>query len=213
MGISQFVFASTCSSYGTTADRDGYADEDAALRPLSVYADTKVQCEAELLALARCKNLSFTALRLATLYGVSPRMRFDLTVNDFTMQTVLGRELVVFGAHSWRPSIHVVDAARAICSVLEQPYKVSGQVYNVGCTTQNYRKLDIVNFLKAHIPEAKIAYVDRLDDRRDYRVCFRKIARELQFSATRSVPEAIAEIAHLLQTGTIRQPGDPIFRN
>ena len=117
-GVERCVIASTCSNYGKMADSDVYATEEFDLRPMSLYAETKVA--AELDALARADDFATTCLRFATVYGVSPRMRFDLTVNEFTREVALGQELVVFGEQFWRPYVHVRDAARAACMVLRR---------------------------------------------------------------------------------------------
>src|SRR5260370_20417817 len=95
--IQHFLFATTCSNYGKMRDPDGYVDEDSELAPVSIYAKTKVQFERHLLEMDDAEPLSVTSLRFATLYGVSPRMRFDLTVNEFTLAMVLKKHLVIFG--------------------------------------------------------------------------------------------------------------------
>ena len=130
--VTRFVFASTCSNYGRMADPDVLVDESSALRPLSLYAETKVAFERMLLeqrdasATARgptteADRLCATSLRFATIFGVSPRMRFDLTVNEFTCELIVRRHLVVFGEQFWRPYVHVRDAARAIALTLSAP--------------------------------------------------------------------------------------------
>ena len=211
--IQSFVFASTCSNYGRMCDPDGYVNEESELAPVSVYAETKVQFEQALLASNRSDLLSATPLRFATLYGVSPRMRFDLTVNEFTLDVLTKKRLVIFGEQFWRPYIHVRDAARAICDVLHAPYYVRGHVFNVGATSQNFRKQDLVPMLRVHAPGAQIEYVRKDEDPRDYRVCFDKIARHLAFSPTWSVPDGIAEIARLLRSSLIPCLDHPSLRN
>src|SRR6185312_1597945 len=127
-------------------------------------------------------GLETCCLRFATVYGSSPRMRFDLTVNEFTRDLVLGEELVVYGEQFWRPYVHVRDAARAVAAVLEAPRDaVDGEVFNVGCTDENYRKLDIVELLQERLPDARVRYVHKDEDPRDYRVAFEKIDMTLGY--------------------------------
>ncbi|MBI3269706.1 MAG: NAD(P)-dependent oxidoreductase [Planctomycetes bacterium] len=214
-GVRRFVFASTCSNYGRTRDPETFVDESAELRPLSVYAETKVAMERELLGLPAGDRLAATVLRFATVFGVSPRMRFDLTVNEFTMELLVKKRLVVFGERFWRPYVHVRDAARAILAVLDiPPSMAAGQVFNVGSTEQNHRKQELVDMVRPHAPaDAQVELVKREEDPRDYRVSFAKIWNALGFSCTRSVEEGIREVATLVRSGAIRDFNDPEFRN
>jgi nucleoside-diphosphate-sugar epimerase len=140
-------------------------------------------------------------------------MRFDLTVNEFTMKMVSEKRLVVYGERFWRPYVHVRDAARAICTVLESPERAHGQVYNVGSTAENFRKSDLVEMIRVHVPDAHIEHVERPEDPRDYRVCFAKISRDLGYSITKTVQAGISEVARLVQSGAMQSFDDPIFRN
>ncbi|MBV8068525.1 MAG: NAD(P)-dependent oxidoreductase [Acidobacteriaceae bacterium] len=212
-GTAAFIFASTCSNYGVTAPENEYATEASELAPLSLYAETKVQGERKILAGTATHGTKVVVLRFATLFGASPRMRFDLTVNEFTMQMLTKKHLFVYAAETWRPYIHVLDAARAVCAALNSPDTARGQVYNVGSTAENYRKRDIVRLTEAQLPDARVEYGDCGPDPRNYRVCFNKISQDLGFSTTRTVPVGIAEIIHLLQSGVIRTPDDPHYRN
>ena len=118
--VGRLVFASTCSNYGRMADANGYVDESSTLAPVSLYAETKVAFEQALLDTQASAYLCATPLRFATVYGVSSRMRFDLTVNEFTKEMLTKKRLVVFGEQFWRPYVHVVDVARAIALVLRR---------------------------------------------------------------------------------------------
>jgi nucleoside-diphosphate-sugar epimerase len=212
-GVERFVFASTCSNYGKMADSSQLATEDLELRPVSLYAETKV--DAELDVLERSDNgLVTSCLRFATVYGASPRMRFDLTVNEFTRDMALAPELVVFGEQFWRPYIHVRDAARAVRTALEAPVEaVRGEVFNVGETRENYRKLDIVELLKERFPDATVSFVHRDEDPRDYRVSFEKVKEQLDFQTQWSVETGIDEVSALLQSGLVADPFAPEYRN
>lgn len=213
-GVPRFVFASTCSNYGKMADPEALVDETSPLAPVSLYAETKVAFEQELLAYSRRNGLVGTCLRFATVYGISPRLRFDLTVNEFTRELALGRELVIFGEHFWRPYCHVRDLAGSVLAVLEaDPARVAGQVFNVGDTAENYTKKMIAEELLRQVPDATIRYVQRTEDPRDYRVSFEKIRRELGFRITRRVPDGIAEILRLLRSGLLSNPDAPQYAN
>ena len=174
-GAARFIFASTCSNYGRMSDPTGYVDETAELRPVSLYAESKVAVERAILEDGAAPGVCATSLRFATLYGVSPRMRFDLTVNEFTMELMTKKELVVFGEQFWRPYVHISDAALAIQACLDAPVdKVNRQVFNVGSTDSNYQKQQLVEMILPLAPGSAVEYVHRDEDPRDYRVSFRK---------------------------------------
>ena len=211
-GVERFVFASTCSNYGRL-DGDHVATEDWELKPVSLYAETKVAAELDVLAHSE-NGFATTCLRFATVYGASPRMRFDLTVNEFTRDVVLGRPLVVYGEQFWRPYVHVADAANAVGLTLDAPVEqMRGEVFNVGDTDENYRKLDLVEILQTRVPEADVSFVHRDEDPRDYRVNFDKIAERLGFAVERRVPDGIDEVAGLLADGAFADPYSPVYRN
>ncbi|MGZ8414609.1 MAG: NAD-dependent epimerase/dehydratase family protein [Gemmatirosa sp.] len=212
-GVQRFVFASTCSNYGRMPDPDQLADEDTALHPISLYAETKVAVERHLAEHAN--GMATTALRFATVFGVSPRMRFDLTVNEFTLAALTQGRLQVYGEQFWRPYVHVVDVARAVAAVLEAPRaRVAGQVFNVGATTQNHRKQEIAELAcAAAAPNATVEYIRRDEDPRDYRVSFTRIHDTLGFRTTRSVPDGVAEVARLVQSGALRDTSANVYRN
>ena len=211
-GIERFLFASTCSNYGKQ-DHADYATEEFELKPVSLYAETKVAAELDVLAAAE-GGFAGCCLRFATVYGTSPRMRFDLTVNEFTRDLLLTGDLVVYGEQFWRPYIHVRDAARAAALALEAPVNsIAGEVFNVGDTRENYRKLDIVELLRERIPHGEIQFVHKAEDPRDYRVGFDKIKRVLGFEARSTVPDGIDEIIALLRSGLLDDPHAGIYRN
>lgn len=212
-GVGRFIFASTCSNYGKMADADGYVDETSELRPVSLYAETKVAVETAMLEDGKGVT-AMTPLRFATVFGVSPRMRFDLTVNEFTMEMVRNGRLVVFGEQFWRPYVHVQDAARAILAVIEAPEgDVRGQVYNVGSTKENYQKQTIVERIRPLAPAAQVEFVRRQEDPRDYRVSFARINQRLRFDITRTLDDGIREVARLVRDGVVGDPADPSYRN
>jgi nucleoside-diphosphate-sugar epimerase len=213
--IGRFALASTCSNYGKMTDPGAYVDERSPLAPVSLYAELKVRLERYLLEeIPRGVGFSPVALRFATVYGVSPRMRFDLTVNEFAKEIALDRQLMVFGERFWRPYCHVSDFARAFLAVLRAAEeKIAYRVYNVGDTAQNYTKRMIVEELQRVAPAARIAYVEQIDDPRDYRVNCDLIKRELGFSITKTVPEGIREVFDVVRLGVVANPDDQRYYN
>ena len=213
-GVERFVFASTCSNYGKMADGAALVTEESELRPVSLYAETKVEFERYLLSQPRTATCAPTCLRFSTVYGISPRMRFDLTVNEFTRDLVMSRELMIFGEHFWRPYCHVRDLARSMVAVLEAGHElVAFEVFNVGDTAENYQKATIVDRIREQVPDARVEYVHKDEDPRDYRVSFAKIRDVLDFHVTRTVPDGISEIKDILTAGFLIDPYDPKFGN
>lgn len=214
-GIGRFLFASTCSNYGKMPNSSQYVTEESDLSPLSLYSETKVAVEETLLDLSAQDELAVTVLRFATVFGLSPRMRFDLTVNEFTMKLLTERRLTVYGEQFWRPYIHVRDAARAIAMVLDTPSeKVHGRVYNVGDTRENYQKGQLVELIRSQIGcEVVIEQVEKQEDPRDYRVSFQKIQEDLGFHITRTVDDGIREVIDCINQGIITDLDNLRYRN
>lgn len=213
--IQRFIFASTCSNYGKMSDPDGYVNEDSALAPVSLYAELKVKFEKMILeGIPKSNEFSPTSLRFSTVYGMSPRMRFDLTVNEFTKELALSKELVVFGEQFWRPYCHVSDFSNAMLKVLHAPReKIAYEVFNVGDTSENYTKQMIVEEIRKQISSSRIKYVKKEEDPRDYRVDFTKIKNVLGFKVRKRVPDGIKEIKDIVRMGIIRNPEDQKYYN
>lgn len=212
-GVQRLVFASTCSNYGRMADPTVPITEEGELSPVSLYAEQKVGMEKLILG-GSANGVKPTCLRFATVYGVGRRMRFDLTVNEFTRELWANRELEVFGEQFWRPYIHVRDAGRAVRTVLEAPEeKVTGLVFNAGRSGENYRKLDLVEEIRKQTDRGSVSYVARNEDPRDYKVSFDKIKAELGFETLMTVPDGIAEVMAGLDAGTFGDPFDSRYKN
>lgn len=213
-GVKRFIFASTCSNYGKMKDGSEYVDEESELSPVSLYAETKVAIEKFLLEGGRNEQWSPTPLRFATIYGVSPRMRFDLTVNEFTMEMLTKKQLKVYGEQFWRPYVHARDAARAIELVLSSPAeKVGGRVFNVGATDQNFQKQQLVEMIRPYAPDSNVEFVHKTEDPRDYRVSFARITDDLGFKISRTVAQGIEEIAQLVRDEVVSNFADQKYRN
>jgi nucleoside-diphosphate-sugar epimerase len=212
--VKKFVFASTCSNYGKMEDQDSYVNEETPLAPISLYAKLKVEVERYLLSRPKTDVCKPTCLRFSTVYGLSPRLRFDLTVNEFTKELALNRELLVYGEQFWRPYCHVRDLAWSVIHTLRDKSGVTDySVYNVGDTSENYQKQMIVQEIIKQIPNGKVKYVEKNEDPRDYRVNFDKIAKELKFEVTRKLPDGIKEVRTAIQKGFVKNPDDPKYRN
>ena len=214
-GVKRFVFASTCSNYGRMDTNDSTVDETSPLKPVSLYAEQKVAFENHLLA---CSSSQFhpVILRFATAYGLSPRPRFDLTVNEFTRELTLKRKLEIYGQQFWRPYAHASDLAAACVQALEADVdKVSGQAFNVGDTEENYQKGTLVQMIVRELGEGHndVVYVHKDEDPRDYRVDFTKIRQTLGFTLTRCVTDGIREVSEAIRTGIILDPDNELYRN
>jgi nucleoside-diphosphate-sugar epimerase len=212
-GVKHLIFASTCSNYGRMADPEVPVDEEAPLAPVSLYAEQKVEIEKMLLSDGSGATVP-TCLRFATVYGAAPRMRFDLTVNEFTRELWADKDLEVFGEQFWRPYVHVRDAARGILRVLEAgPEEVGNDVFNVGHSDENYRKLDLVEIITGEIDRGNVSFVHRDEDPRDYKVSFAKVKERLGFEPEMRVPEGVREIAKGLDDEAFGDPFDATHRN
>jgi nucleoside-diphosphate-sugar epimerase len=210
-GLNKVVFISTCSNYGLIEENVA-AGEDFELNPLSLYAKAKVAVEKEILSLKGRADFHPTVLRFATAFGLSPRMRFDLTVSEFTREMFLGRDLLVYDSETWRPYCHVKDFSLVIRRVLEAPAKqVSFEVFNAGGDVNNRTKQMIVDEIKRHLPGAKVRYKEHGSDPRNYRVDFSKIRKRLYFDPVSTVSDGIGELIAAMRQGLFEKADQ--FRN
>ena len=213
LGAERMVFASTYSNYGLSPDGEPVT-EASPLNPQSLYAETKIAAEAFLLA----QNSGPAALlfRFATLYGVSPRPRLDLIVNQFVLDAFSRRELIIYQRSYSRSFIHVQDTVRGIILGLEAPLEqVKGQIFNLGSEQGNYTKDDIVALVIKRLPETVVTYKDLTfgGDMRDITVSFEKVRRVLGFETNLTVDDGVRELIYALQTGIIREPHNERYRN
>jgi nucleoside-diphosphate-sugar epimerase len=193
-GVKRFIFASSCSAYGT-AVADTPLDENAEVRPVSAYAVSKIETEAALSALAD-QSFSPTYLRNATAYGVSPRMRFDLVLNNLMgWARTAGIVRVLSDGTPWRPLVHIEDIAEAALCAAESPLEaVHDQAFNIGRNDANYRVRDIAEAVARAVPGARFEIVGGSGgDQRSYRVDFSKALRSLPGFAPRWTLEAGCE--------------------
>ncbi len=201
-GIDRFVFTSTCSNYGLRSS-DELATENSELAPVSLYAEHKVEFEKFVLGTGADADFCPTILRIATAYGLSPRMRFDLTISEFTRTLATGQELLVYDADTWRPYCHVRDISSAIIRVLgSDAADVRGEVFNVGHSDENYTKRMIVEAVLENLDGTPaVRFEEGGRDPRNYRVSFEKIADRLGFEARFTVPASIANLVRAVQAG------------
>jgi len=214
LGVERFVFASTYSNYGLSTDGKPVTEESP-LNPQSIYAETKIASEEFLLSQkdTSCAPLVF---RFATLYGLSPRTRFDLIVNQFVLEAFTKRELIIYQRGYSRSFVHIRDAARGVIMGLEtEQSKIRGQVFNLGTDQGNYSKDDIVRLVLKRMPQTIVEYKDLTfgGDMRDITVSFAKIKNTLGFDTTLDVDDGVREILFALKTGVIQNPTDAHYRN
>ncbi len=210
--IKRFMFASSDSAYGI---KEGIMqEEDNELNPISSYACHKMISEKDILSLIDDDGFSPCILRMATLYGVSYRMRFDLIMNILVKHAVLNKKISIFGGKQWRPLVHVRDAAEAYIRCLETPTSlIKGQIFNVGSNEQNYQICQLGRLVQDAMPEIKIETIDKPPDLRDYHVSFDKIGRVLNHNVRWGIKDGIMEIRKSIEKGTFGDCTDKRFYN
>ena len=193
-GVQRFIFSSSCSTYGAAGD--DMIDETAAFNPVTPYGDSKVQVEIDVAKLAD-DNFTPTFMRSATAYGVSPRLRFDLVLNNMVAWAyTTGLVFLKSDGTPWRPIVHIEDISRAFIAVLEAPRElVHNQSFNVGRSQENYRVRELAEIVRDIVPNCRIEYAaDAGPDKRTYRVACDKLPNTLpsyqpQWDARRGVEE------------------------
>jgi len=208
--INRFIFASTCSVYGESPLPDEKLTEDSSLNPISLYAETKIKCEQSILE-AVDENFSPTILRMATLYGYSPNMRFDLAINLLTGQAIFDKKITIFGGEQWRPWLDVEDAAQAYIACLEAPIeKVRGEIFNI--LSENYKIVEVGKIINSVCPEAKIEITEKAIDKRNYNVSFNKISQALNYCPRKKMTDGITEIKNVIEKRIIDNYLHPKYR-
>ncbi len=214
-GVERVVFSSTYSNYGRSPD-GAPVTEDSALHPQSLYAETKIEAEQFLLDRAKDAAAAPIVLRFATLFGISPRTRFDLIVNQFVLEALTRRKLVIYQRGYARAFVHIRDVGEAIASVLDTSIDaVRGQVFNVGSDAGNHTKDEIVRLVQKHVRNVDVEYKDLTfgGDMRDIRVSFDKIRRVLGFEPRMDVEAGICEVRDAIENELVGQPTDRRYRN
>lgn len=203
LGVSKFVYASTCSVYGFGEDK--FSEDSNDLEPLSPYAQTKLESEDAVLNLEQ-EGFYPTVLRFATAHGLSERMRFDLVVNLLTGKAIQDNEITVYGeGKQKRPFVHIRDISRSIIKTLEAPpEKTSGEIFNVGSESQNLTIENMAEKIKEEVPDAELKFITEKEDGRSYICDFSKIEDALGFEAKYSIGDTIEEIKDEFKKGNIQ---------
>lgn len=210
--VDRYLFASTAAVYGASTGNERLT-EDAPKAPVSLYAETKLKSEAGILSLMD-ENFSPCIFRLGTVYGLSPRMRFDLVVNLFALHAFTKKKITVFGGTQWRPYVHCYDIARAMVMALEAPKaKIHGQIFNLGSNDLNLRVIDLANKVAAIIPGTEVVHQAEAADQRDYNVSFDKIRNTLGFTAEYNIEKAVTEIYKAFERGEFKDFTDKKYSN
>lgn len=215
LGIPRFVFASTYQVYANEPDCKPVSEESP-LEAHSLYCETKIAAEEWLRKQAVDATTAMLIFRQATAYGLSPRIRFDLLINQFVLDAFIHRELIIYQRSYSRSFVHIQDVVQGFMLALSAPdERVRNQVYNLGSERGNYTKDEIVNLVLEQFPEVMVRYKDLSfgGDQRDLTVSFDKIHRLLGFEAHKTVNEGVEEVANALRVGFIRNPYERRYRN
>ena len=197
-GVKRFIFASTCSNYGSSSTT---VDENSPVQSLSLYSTTKVNSENFILS---TKDSSFEPciLRFATAHGLSPRMRFDLLLQEFLRDAILDKKIRIYGPNFWRPLAHVDDISNAcITAIKSSKDAISGEIYNVGHTRENYTKKMLAETIQEFVPSTEIEIMESKTDLRTYKVLFDKIKNNLKFISKKTIRDSISDILTEIEKG------------
>ena len=207
-GVPKYIMASSCSIYGASDGEKLHEESD--LKPVSLYAKCKVASEKDIINLADDK-FCVTFLRLATVFGLSPRMRFDLIVNIMTMYAISkGRILITGGGKQWRPLVHVKDVAGAFALVMDaEPNLINRNAYNIGCNKHNYQVATVARIIQQSVPiQVDVEEVPDDVDKRNYNVSFDKVRNSLGFETIYDIQHGVKEVFDAITRGKI-DPNDP----
>lgn len=204
----RFVFASTYSNYGI-AEGDTPVTEESPLNPQSLYAETKIASEQYLIDEGKKSDTIPVVFRFATLFGLSPRTRFDLIINQFVLEAIERRHLIIYQKNYNRSFVHIRDIAKALVMAIETDLsKAGGQIFNVGSNRGNFTKEEIIGMIRKYVSGLTIEYKDLTfgGDMRDIRVSFDKIEKVLGFKAEVTVEEGIKELVDAIQSKFLFDP-------
>ena len=200
-GVERYVLASTCSVYGFQGE---VLNEESSTNPLTTYARSNVLAERDVLALSD-NEFNVTVMRQATVYGLSPRMRFDLAVNGMVLGAYKNKKIPVMrDGTQWRPFVHVKDTSKAFIEVLGSPKdKVNGQIFNVGSNEQNIQILPLARLVKETLPITIEVEWYGSPDKRSYRVSFDKIRDVLEFAPDHTLKDGAREVYEAIKNGEV----------
>jgi nucleoside-diphosphate-sugar epimerase len=213
--VKRFVFSSTYSNYGIAQD-DAPVTEESPLNPQSLYAETKIAAEQYLMEEGKKSDTIPILFRFATLFGLSPRTRFDLIINQFVLEAIEKRHLIIYQKNYNRSFVHIRDIAKALTMALESDIaKVGSQIFNVGSNRGNHTKEELISVIRKYVSGVTIEYKDLTfgGDMRDIKVSFDKIERVLGYKAEVTVEEGIKELAEAIQSKFLYDPHSLRNRN
>lgn len=195
--VKKYLFASTCSNYGISTAKD-FATENTKLNPVSLYAETKIDCENYLLKTKEDKDSpTIIILRFGTAYGASHRTRFDLLLNSFTYEALKYGKIDVFAKSTWRPYIHIADVGEIMIKALNYQGTIHKEIFNAGYTSENYTKEQMVKRIINFLPKTQINYDMDDFDKRNYKVSCEKIKKKLSLNSHKNIDYGIQEIKEL----------------
>ena len=201
--IKKLIYISTCSNYGLSSSKKKL-NEKSPLKPLSLYAKSKVDIEEYLLKNKKKLGFSFNILRFSTAFGNSPRMRFDLTINQFAKDIFFNREVLIYDPDTWRPYCHILDFSRAIDKILKHKNSnLDSEIFNVGNDKNNYSKLAMLKLIIKVMGKGNYKILKVSKDKRNYKVDFSKIKKVLNFSTKYDLKYGIKEIVNSLKKNKI----------
>ncbi len=212
-GVERLVFASSCSVYGDT--KNEIADENFPLNPLSLYAETRVMSEDAILSRVREGKISAVIFRLATVFGVSPRMRFDLVVNLLTAMAINKKQFTVYGGAQWRPNVNVEDAANAFVEgvFIDEAKLKKARIFNVGHESNNLMIDEIGDIIAHAVPGSKVNREKDAADKRNYRVTYDLLYETFKLPKFKTVAQGVEDIKNLFAEGKIKNFEDDIYSN
>jgi len=208
-GVRRYIYSSSASVYGA-GSKESLTETDR-ISPQTEYARSKVSTEKTLLSL-KAVNFEPVLLRNATIFGLAPRMRFDLAINIMTMRAWKERVIYIMGGgEQWRPFVHIQDVVQAMLLALDCTTEaVAGETFNVGCNDHNFKIKQLAQFITDVIPNVKIHYIPDGPDKRSYNVNFDKLENKLGYKTSIGIHEGIEEILHALEKGVV-DPDDPTY--
>ncbi len=208
--VKRVIFASSCSVYG--ASKEITLNEGSFLNPVSLYAETRI--ESEKVILKEINNATKVILRMATAFGYSKRMRFDLAINILVARALTEGKITIYGGGQYRPFVHAEDAAEAFIYCLEAPREfVDNQIFNVGANENNYKIADLGRLVSKYIPKTELEHIEHKEDDRNYRVSFDKLSHLLKYRVKRSVEDGIMEVKEKIENGNIKNWQDSKYYN
>lgn len=211
-GIKHFIFASSCSVYGSNIKPEILLDEKSELNPLSLYAETKVKGE-EIINNCDLNDMKVTIFRFGTLFGLSNRPRFDLVINFLTGKLYHEKHGKIFGGQQWRPFVHVRDVVNAIILGLKQDNKNKRNLFNVGSNNLNLQMKDLIPIYEKNLDDINLILDESIVDYRNYRVSFNKIKEILNFNAEFTIDDGINEMINAFADYSIKDYRNKLFRN